>query len=164
MGWELHAGEGGEAPEPWVSKNIKLHAGILSPSSGSNPDRLRVTPQGVLSLLSHTFTPSSGLQLAATLIPLNIISLGLHPRAQAALHCSSRLTLPSRSLCPFLSIWTHTSFVPLCFPLRILPPPSPASPLWCSPRPAFTLGSAFLDSVVYFSGSSWWPGIAALLT
>lgn len=58
MGWELHAGEGSEAPEPWVSKSVKLHAGILSPSSSSNPERLMVTPQGVLSLLSHTYIHS----------------------------------------------------------------------------------------------------------
>lgn len=121
----MHAGEVGEAPEPWVSKSVKLHAGILSPSSGSNPERLTVTLQGVLSFLNHTFTPRSGLQLAATLIPLNIVSLGLHPAVQTAVYCGSRFTLPSRYLCPFLFIWTHTSFAPLCLPLGILPSPSP---------------------------------------
>lgn len=50
------------------------------------------------------------------------------------------------------------------FPWESFHLPSCPSPLWCSPRPAFTLGSAFLDSVVFSSGSSWWPITAALLT
>lgn len=50
------------------------------------------------------------------------------------------------------------------FPWESFHPPARPSPLWCSPRPAFTLGSAFLDSVVFSSGSSWWPITAALLT
>lgn len=50
------------------------------------------------------------------------------------------------------------------FPWESFHPPACPSPLCCSPRPAFTLGSAFLDSVVFSSGFSWWPGTAALLT
>lgn len=164
MSWELHAGEGGEAPEPWVSKSGKLHAGILSPSSGSNPERLRVTLQGVLSLLSHTSLPGqafSWLQLSFlwTSSPLGYIQQCrqlftaapglLFLSDTSVLSFSFELTLPRR----------HYTFPWESFHL-----PSCPSPLWCSPRPAFTLGSAFLDSVVFSSGSSWWPITAALLT